>query len=47
MENETKKQTYESPQTEVVMLSIEQSIANTSSTQSIDDLTLDNLLDEI
>jgi hypothetical protein len=45
MENEIRKQTYESPQTEVVFFALEQCIANTSSTT--EDLTFNPLTDEL
>lgn len=45
MKKETRKTAYESPQTEAILIALEQSIANGSGT--LDDLTINELLDEL
>lgn len=45
MENEIKKQTYVSPQTEVIFIALEQCIANGSAT--LNELEYNQLLDEL
>jgi hypothetical protein len=45
MENETQKQSYESPQTEVIFIALEQCIANGSAT--LNELEYNQLLDEL